>query len=98
MSRTANNFFTIKTNGALFDVHNETREFRGMGPDMGRVVKSMVVARVPTKADAELVRDMLTRKYTGDMFSIANTVSRRIGMLAIDNPHFAESIDHPTAY
>ena len=98
MARTANNFFTVKRNGENFDVHNETREFRGMGPDMGRVVSSVVVARVPTKRDAELVRDMCTRETTGDMFSIANTVSRRIGMLAIDNPHFAESIENPIAY
>lgn len=99
MTREISNLFAVQKNaGGTFDVVNQTKEFQSIGPDIGRVVRSHIVAKVETREQANTVLAMLNREHNGELFSIAATVTRRVQMIAIDNPSFAESVSNPTTY
>lgn len=100
MARIINNLFAVKQNaGGTFDVWNETREFPSIGPSLGKTVSGFIVAgKLASKYDAELVKTMFDCRHVGELFSVAATVSRRIEMLAVDNPEFAENPGNPISY
>lgn len=96
---------TIVENGDLFDVVDELKTFGSMGPDPGTVIERFVrVAGVSREyadmLEREITRDRFDDNWPSDrnIFRAVDAVTRRIQMLAEDNPHFAECISTRAVY